>query len=58
MKKKIILILGSSGLIGGQLFDKFDKEKFIVIGGDLKIKKNFFNQFKINVLNDRDLENS
>lgn len=56
MKKKIILILGSNGLIGDHLFRKFDKKNFTVIGGDLKIKNDKINQFKINVLKEKDLE--
>ena len=39
MKKKTILILGASGLIGGVLYKKFSNKDYDILGCDLKKNK-------------------
>jgi NAD(P)-dependent dehydrogenase (short-subunit alcohol dehydrogenase family) len=58
MKKKTILILGASGLIGESLYQKFKESDFNVLGCDLFLpkiyKKNFY---KINASKEKEIKN-
>jgi NAD(P)-dependent dehydrogenase (short-subunit alcohol dehydrogenase family) len=57
MKKKTVLILGSSGLIGSTLYKKFDDKIFNVLGCDLKKNEtNNGNFYKADVSKENELK--
>ena len=42
MKRKLILITGSSGLVGSEAVNFFSEKKFSIIGIDNNYRKKFF----------------
>jgi NAD(P)-dependent dehydrogenase (short-subunit alcohol dehydrogenase family) len=57
MKKKAILILGASGLIGGVLYKRFSNKNYDILGCDLKKNKaNNATFYKADVSNENELK--